>query len=475
MQNMLSMPRPTTTTTRIRPSSLLQLAVLGTLWLQSASLLLPAVHAYGATGHWLSGRIAQYLLTPEAAELAKKLLPNDNGDLAKVASWADVIKSNPRYRWTSRLHYINPVGDNPPTLCKYAQVPEDCPNNQCVVGAIYNFTAILVAGSSATTAGPDEQASAAAAALHVQGAGADDALDLAASAGRVYPPHSPSAPPNRDVDPRTEALKFVIHFLGDLHQPLHATGRDRGGNDAKVSFNGRQTSLHAVWDTSMFEKRIRNNFGGNKETFAKFLVNEIITTWKDEIRQWTDCSTSPSPAPSPASGVESSSSSSSSSPSSVWPSLSHASLGAVLPVCPEKWARYANIVNCVHVWPEYKRKFDMSGKYYEKNILVAEKMLAQSGVRIAALLGAISSLPGGGGGVGRSSDVSALLTPVVAPQKNDLVLSLLSLDRAREYVGDAYNGDDSASSTGHAASHRADLDKAASSWTDRVMQLMVGW
>ncbi|KAH9002323.1 phospholipase C/P1 nuclease domain-containing protein [Lactarius hatsudake] len=52
----------------------------------------------------------------------------------------------------------------------------------------------------------------------------------------------------------SEALKFLIHFVGDMHQPLHLTGRDRGANGVKVSFDGRNTNLHSVWDTSLIAK-----------------------------------------------------------------------------------------------------------------------------------------------------------------------------------------------------------------------------
>lgn len=45
-------------------------------------------------------------------------------------------------------------------------------------------------------------------------------------------------------DGAEEALKFLIHFVGDLHQPLHLTGRDKGGNGAKVRFDGRITSKY---------------------------------------------------------------------------------------------------------------------------------------------------------------------------------------------------------------------------------------
>ena len=43
-------------------------------------------------------------------------------------------------------------------------------------------------------------------------------------------------------DAANEALKFLVHFMGDLHMPLHLTGRDRGGNSVKVRFGGRITS-----------------------------------------------------------------------------------------------------------------------------------------------------------------------------------------------------------------------------------------
>jgi hypothetical protein len=48
---------------------------------------------------------------------------------------------------------------------------------------------------------------------------------------------------------KTEALMFLIHFVGDMHQPLHCSdNHDKGGNDIKLEFNGRQTNLHSVWD-----------------------------------------------------------------------------------------------------------------------------------------------------------------------------------------------------------------------------------
>jgi hypothetical protein len=55
---------------------------------------------------------------------------------------------------------------------------------------------------------------------------------------------------------RLEALKYIVHFVGDAHQPLHVSNNlDRGGNDLPVVFMGLQTNLHAVWDTSIISPR----------------------------------------------------------------------------------------------------------------------------------------------------------------------------------------------------------------------------
>jgi S1/P1 Nuclease len=58
----------------------------------------------------------------------------------------------------------------------------------------------------------------------------------------VNTPGSLGANAGAAPDQALEALKFLIHFTGDMHQPLHLTGRDRGGNSDKVSFDGRVTS-----------------------------------------------------------------------------------------------------------------------------------------------------------------------------------------------------------------------------------------
>jgi hypothetical protein len=74
----------------------------------------------------------------------------------------------------------------------------------------------------------------------------------------------PEAPGGRDKQRRIEAVKFIIHFVGDLHQPLHSSDNDdRGGNDVKVFWLGQEFSnsekkyewnLHSVWDSGIVAK-----------------------------------------------------------------------------------------------------------------------------------------------------------------------------------------------------------------------------
>jgi hypothetical protein len=156
-------------------------------------ILAPAAWGWGREGHAIMGAIAERHLTPEArAAVARLLEPGET--LASVGSWADEVRGERRE--TSTWHYINlpvtePRGD----------WRARCPQTGCVISIIPEMMGRL----------------------------RDPALDRAAKA---------------------EALKFLIHFVADLHQPLHTGDRgDRGGNDVAVVFRDRPSNLHSVWDT----------------------------------------------------------------------------------------------------------------------------------------------------------------------------------------------------------------------------------
>lgn len=177
--------------------------------------LLPAqAFAWGRLGHWLVGELAAQKLTPQARAQVELLLAGEaDPTLAGVASWADDLRNaDPeRFKATSRWHYINAKGGG----CGF-DVARDCPNGDCVVAAIEAQRKIL--------------------------------------ADRKQP-----------LEARRDALKFLVHFVGDAHQPLHAGNReDAGGNRFQVSLrtdiepeayakqnyaNGVMgTNLHSVWD-----------------------------------------------------------------------------------------------------------------------------------------------------------------------------------------------------------------------------------
>ena len=80
---------------------------------------------------------------------------------------------------------------------------------------------------------------------------------------------------------RRLALRFVVHIIGDLHQPLHAGGgNDRGGNDMKVSWFGRSTNLHSVWDSAMIEQRSLS-YSELADWLSRAITPQQIIAWND--------------------------------------------------------------------------------------------------------------------------------------------------------------------------------------------------
>jgi hypothetical protein len=159
-------------------------------------------YGWGQEGHSIVAELAQHRLTDASVSALQKLLGR-NVSLASIASWADDYRAE--HPETGGWHFVN-IPDDRATY----DPAVDCAKQNCAVDAITHFTAVL--GDCAKTA--EEQ---------------------------------------------TEALKFIVHFVGDIHQPLHSTDRadpytrkdDQGGNLVKVTFFGADTNLHAVWDTGL--------------------------------------------------------------------------------------------------------------------------------------------------------------------------------------------------------------------------------
>jgi hypothetical protein len=188
------------------------------MFLLIAALLAPLCgRAWGIVGHAAIADIAEAHLTPAALAEMRALLADEGFEhLDQVASWADEIrKERPE---ASPWHYV----DIPLTASSY-DAGRDCANDNCVIGAIARLRAVL-------------------------------------------------GDRGKPAAERREALKFLVHFIGDLQQPLHGTENagDHGGNKVLVTYFGQTTgwgtsplNLHALWDVTIIERHI-----GAKETYG---------------------------------------------------------------------------------------------------------------------------------------------------------------------------------------------------------------
>jgi hypothetical protein len=181
-----------------------------------------SLQAWGGQGHRLVGQVAANHLSRAAADNVKWLL--DGQSLADVASWADQQTTD--HVQTSYWHYLN----IPPTATGYDR-DRDCPRQP---------------GTAA-------------------GSRSDTWRDCAVDRIRYFEQRTADA--ELDRADRATALKFLIHFIGDLHQPFHALGVGRGGNDVTVRVFGNSNcgsdpsrpplpcNLHSVWDSRLIARR----------------------------------------------------------------------------------------------------------------------------------------------------------------------------------------------------------------------------
>jgi hypothetical protein len=157
--------------------------------------------AWGQNGHRITGAIAQKYLSPTALAVVQQILPNE--DLAEASTYPDEMKSNPIEFWqktASPWHYVTvPAGHS------YHEV--GAPEEGDAITALNKFTQTL-------------------------------------------------GDPKASLADKQLALRFIVHIIGDLHQPLHVgNGKDRGGNDVKLQFFWKDSNLHSVWDSGLIEQK----------------------------------------------------------------------------------------------------------------------------------------------------------------------------------------------------------------------------
>lgn len=191
---------------------------------------------WGQTGHRTVGKIASKHLTSKTKRKIRKLLKGQS--LAFVSTFADEIKSDKKYGKFYTWHFINmPLDSN------YEQ-SEKHPDGDLVTGI---NTCIEVIKDK-----------------------------------------------NSSREDKAFYLKMLVHFIGDLHQPLHIGQKeDRGGNRISVKWFGRKTNLHSVWDTKMLDgfKMSYIELAANADDLSrnqiKALQEGTVIDWVNETHKLT--------------------------------------------------------------------------------------------------------------------------------------------------------------------------------------------
>jgi nuclease S1 len=273
--------------------------------LAAASLILTMmvtarVGAWNAQGHRLVARLADQRLTPVARRNVAWLLGPES--LADVSSWADrYLEGN--YQ-TFYWHFVN----IPPGAPGYDR-DRDCPRQPGVVA----------------------------------GARADAWRDCAVD--RIGYNGARLADTSLDRADRAIALKFLVHLVGDLHQPFHALGVGHGGNDIPVRVFGSDTcgnracELHAVWDGALIQHR-----GLDDEHYLAALRDLIVR------RHWEHQA----------------------------------------PGMPAEWATQSQALAVAALLPDHGTADEA---YYRAHIDIVDQRLALAGVRLAAILNEILTSP----------------------------------------------------------------------------------
>ncbi|KAG5927853.1 hypothetical protein E4U42_001695 [Claviceps africana] len=269
----------------------------------------PAATAWGSLGHATTAYLASHFVADSTKAHFQTLLGRHDDDyLAKVASWADSVKYEAWAKFTKNFHFID-AHDDPSHSCS-VDYDRDCKAGGCVISAVANYT--------------------------------QQSLD-----------------PELDALSREHAAKFLIHFIGDLHQPLHNEGVARGGNGIHVLWGKKKFNLHFVWDTAIAERWL--NTGRIRQPYivaarwARELADEInhgkFAAQRDAWLQDLDFQDA---------------------------------VGTAM-----AWSRESNALVCTHVLPEGPvaiQNQQLDGAYFDKAGPVVEVQVARAGLRMAAWL-----------------------------------------------------------------------------------------
>ncbi|CAJ2648717.1 unnamed protein product [Trifolium pratense] len=243
------------------------------LFICSTFIIVPGVIGWSKEGHEMTCLIAQALLKPEASEAVKHLLPpNVNGNLSALCVWPDQIRHWYKYRWTSPLHFI----DTPDDKCGF-QYSRDCHEDQCVAGAIKNFTSQL---------------------SHYKEGTSDRRYNM------------------------TEALLFLAHFTGDIHQ---------------------------VWDREIILTALADYYDKDVTLLLQDIEKNYTNgIWSDDVVSWEHCND--------------------------------------ISRCVNNWAKESIQIACKWGYEGVKSGTTLAEDYFDSRMPYVMKRIAQGGIRLAMML-----------------------------------------------------------------------------------------
>ncbi|KAF4627065.1 hypothetical protein G7Y89_g11090 [Cudoniella acicularis] len=267
---------------------------------------LPSVLGWGALGHETVAYIASNFVTAATQSQFQSILGDTSADyLASVATYADSYRYTSAGSYSKPYHFID-ANDNPPTSCS-VDYNRDCGAGGCVVRAINNY------------------------------------LEFCECA---------------------QAAKMLVHFIGDIHQPLHDENLEVGGNDVPVTFGGTSTNLHA-WDTSIPQQYAGTATLAHAKKWAATLTTAIQSgAYQSSASSWLT-------------GIN----------------INDPITSSML------WATDANSYVCSTVMPNgytATENVDLSGDYYNEAIPIVQIQIAKAGYRLAAWLNLIATGTTGG-------------------------------------------------------------------------------
>jgi hypothetical protein len=188
--------------------------------------------SWGRVGHKTVATIAYNHLTPKARSMVKSLLADTT--MADISSWADEVRMKPEYEYTTPRHYVDL-----PLHLSYK---------------VFTDTVLYQKADN------------------VYKAVVQCEKDLSSK--------------QTNKEQKAVALKYLVHFIGDLHQPMHVSrAEDQGGNTIQLQYNGEATNLHSLWDSKLIGTEGKS-FEQMAVDYDKATPAQIAQWQKDPLMKW---------------------------------------------------------------------------------------------------------------------------------------------------------------------------------------------